>query len=75
MVLIIQISYLILLSGEWVACSVGANFTPHFITVNPGEVSVEISIAYAVLLLCNAKNVSDIHGQKTTKIIVDGTII
>ncbi|KAL1371280.1 hypothetical protein HN51_001500 [Arachis hypogaea] len=23
--------------GEWVACSVGANFTPHFITVNPGE--------------------------------------
>lgn len=24
--------------GEWVACSVGANFTPHIITVNAGEV-------------------------------------
>ncbi|KAI6707303.1 hypothetical protein NL676_010265 [Syzygium grande] len=23
--------------GEWVACSVGANFTPHIITVNTGE--------------------------------------
>ncbi|XP_020228059.1 AT-hook motif nuclear-localized protein 1 isoform X2 [Cajanus cajan] len=23
--------------GEWVACSVGANFTPHIITVNSGE--------------------------------------
>ncbi|EOY24514.1 PPC domain - like 7 [Theobroma cacao] len=23
--------------GEWVACSVGANFTPHIITVNAGE--------------------------------------
>ncbi|KAF8379326.1 hypothetical protein HHK36_028760 [Tetracentron sinense] len=23
--------------GEWVACSVGANFTPHVITVNAGE--------------------------------------
>lgn len=26
--------------GEWVACSVGANFTPHIITVNSGEVNV-----------------------------------
>lgn len=26
--------------GEWVACSVGANFTPHIITVNSGEVGV-----------------------------------
>ncbi|EOY24515.1 AT-hook motif nuclear-localized protein 1 isoform 3 [Theobroma cacao] len=25
------------LVGEWVACSVGANFTPHIITVNAGE--------------------------------------
>ncbi|KAJ6347554.1 hypothetical protein OIU76_004103 [Salix suchowensis] len=25
------------LLGEWVACSVGANFTPHIITVNAGE--------------------------------------
>ncbi|OMO97413.1 hypothetical protein CCACVL1_04566 [Corchorus capsularis] len=25
------------LQGEWVACSVGANFTPHIITVNAGE--------------------------------------
>ncbi|XP_060180004.1 AT-hook motif nuclear-localized protein 1-like [Lycium barbarum] len=24
-------------SGEWVSCSVGANFTPHIITVNTGE--------------------------------------
>ncbi|CAM8980291.1 unnamed protein product [Rhodiola kirilowii] len=24
-------------SGEWVACSVGTNFTPHMITVNAGE--------------------------------------
>ncbi|KAJ0106469.1 hypothetical protein Patl1_18636 [Pistacia atlantica] len=24
-------------AGEWVACSVGANFTPHIITVNTGE--------------------------------------
>ncbi|CAN4075968.1 unnamed protein product [Withania somnifera] len=24
-------------SGEWVSCSVGANFTPHVITVNTGE--------------------------------------
>ncbi|XP_057976985.1 AT-hook motif nuclear-localized protein 1 [Malania oleifera] len=24
-------------SGDWVACSVGANFTPHIITVNSGE--------------------------------------
>ncbi|KAK4435155.1 AT-hook motif nuclear-localized protein 1 [Sesamum alatum] len=24
-------------SGEWVSCSVGANFTPHIITVNAGE--------------------------------------
>ncbi|MCD7463691.1 hypothetical protein HAX54_051156 [Datura stramonium] len=23
--------------GEWVSCSVGANFTPHIITVNTGE--------------------------------------
>lgn len=23
--------------GEWVACSVGANFTPHIVTVNSGE--------------------------------------
>lgn len=27
--------------GEWVACSVGANFTPHIITVDAGEVIVE----------------------------------
>nr|XP_016479865.1 PREDICTED: AT-hook motif nuclear-localized protein 1-like [Nicotiana tabacum] len=26
-------------SGEWVSCSVGANFTPHIITVNTGEVN------------------------------------
>ncbi|KAJ6946432.1 AT-hook motif nuclear-localized protein 1-like [Populus alba x Populus x berolinensis] len=26
-----------ILIGEWVACSVGANFTPHIITVNAGE--------------------------------------
>lgn len=25
-------------AGEWVSCSVGANFTPHIITVNAGEV-------------------------------------
>ncbi|KAJ8553096.1 hypothetical protein K7X08_020489 [Anisodus acutangulus] len=24
-------------SGEWISCSVGANFTPHIITVNTGE--------------------------------------
>lgn len=29
--------------GEWVACSVGANFTPHIITVNTGEVNVDHS--------------------------------
>lgn len=29
--------------GEWVACSVGANFTPHIITVNTGEVHVDHS--------------------------------
>ncbi|KAA8524419.1 hypothetical protein F0562_010857 [Nyssa sinensis] len=23
--------------GDWVSCSVGANFTPHIITVNSGE--------------------------------------
>ncbi|KAF2298966.1 hypothetical protein GH714_029410 [Hevea brasiliensis] len=28
--------------GEWVACSVGANFTPHIITVNAGEGRFEI---------------------------------
>ncbi|KAK4389398.1 AT-hook motif nuclear-localized protein 1 [Sesamum angolense] len=26
-------------SGEWVSCSVGANFTPHIITVNAGELN------------------------------------
>ena len=30
----------LLCAGEWVSCSVGANFTPHIITVNAGEVSV-----------------------------------
>ncbi|KAG6396975.1 hypothetical protein SASPL_143136 [Salvia splendens] len=25
------------MAGEWVSCSVGANFTPHIITVNAGE--------------------------------------
>ncbi|KAF9685735.1 hypothetical protein SADUNF_Sadunf03G0085000 [Salix dunnii] len=29
--------FLLPLSCEWVACSVGANFTPHIITVNAGE--------------------------------------
>ena len=29
-----------LILGEWVACSVGANFTPHIITVNAGEVFI-----------------------------------
>ncbi|XP_042024779.1 AT-hook motif nuclear-localized protein 1-like isoform X2 [Salvia splendens] len=28
--------------GEWVSCSVGANFTPHIITVNAGEGRFEI---------------------------------
>ncbi|KAF2313171.1 hypothetical protein GH714_009591 [Hevea brasiliensis] len=28
--------------GEWVACSVGANFTPHILTVNAGEGRFEI---------------------------------
>ncbi|TXG52831.1 hypothetical protein EZV62_022000 [Acer yangbiense] len=27
----------LLFVGEWVACSVGANFTPHIITINSGE--------------------------------------
>lgn len=34
--------------GEWVACSVGANFTPHIITVNSGEVCLP-SILHLVL--------------------------
>jgi len=55
--------------GEWVACSVGANFTPHIITVNSGEVSVR-NICY---LLCSFamqnNNISHIHGQGVAKII------
>lgn len=37
--LISEIWLSLVLVGEWFACSVGANFTPHIITVNAGEVS------------------------------------
>ncbi|KAK6130191.1 hypothetical protein DH2020_036107 [Rehmannia glutinosa] len=30
-------AWVMLVIGEWVSCSVGANFTPHIITVNAGE--------------------------------------
>lgn len=34
--------------GEWVACSVGANFTPHIITVNSGEVINSNNYVYVI---------------------------
>lgn len=58
-------------SGEWVACSVGANFTPHIITVNSGEVSVR-NICYP-LCSCDPlqNNISHIHGQGVAKVITE----
>ena len=49
----------ILVVGEWVACSVGANFTPHILTVNSGEVNVNHETCLVVDLCQNLP--SDFH--------------
>lgn len=48
--------------GAWGACSVGANFTPHIITVNAGEV-IELNIVFYFHLMYFYLKTKQIYGD------------